>query len=200
MAPLEVTAPRKHRRSGVALHRSRELTGRDVTISRQIPVTRPARTLLDLATVVDPPAVERALNEALTQRLVGADELTRILRRLARRRGSARLRELVDPAGAPTRSAFEERFLAFCRRQGLARPEVNRIVAGHMVDMLWPAQMLIVALAGRRYHDNPGAFERDRRRDADLVLAGYRVLRITWRRLKDEGEDEARRLRQLLCD
>jgi len=41
---------------------------------------------------------------------------------------------------------------------------------------------------GYRYHGTRATFERDRRKDADLMLAGYRVLRITWRRLVRERE------------
>jgi very-short-patch-repair endonuclease len=32
----------------------------------------------------------------------------------------------------------------------------------------------------------PKAFERDRRRDQILVAAGHRVIRVTWRQLRDE--------------
>jgi very-short-patch-repair endonuclease len=43
------------------------------------------------------------------------------------------------------------------------------------------------------------AFEEDRRRDADLMLAGYRVVRITWRRLRDEPGEVARTVLELLA-
>ena len=49
--------------------------------------------------------------------------------------------------------------------------------------MLWPAWRLVVELDGRRFHDNPWAFERDRRRDAILRTAGYEILRVSHRRL-----------------
>jgi very-short-patch-repair endonuclease len=42
------------------------------------------------------------------------------------------------------------------------------------------------------------AFERDRARDAALRVAGHRVLRITYRRLKKEREAVIAQLRALL--
>ncbi len=87
-----------------------------------------------------------------------------------------------------TRSAAERRLLALVKAGGLPRPETNVKVAGHEVDMLWPAAHVVVEVDGFAFHSGRGAFERDRRRDADLQAAGHRVLRITWRRLQAEPE------------
>ncbi len=54
--------------------------------------------------------------------------------------------------------------------------------------MLWPAEGVVVEVDGFAYHADRAAFERDRRRDADLQATGHRVLRITWRRLQAEPE------------
>jgi very-short-patch-repair endonuclease len=64
--------------------------------------------------------------------------------------------------------------------------------------MLWRCQRLIVELDGRRFHDHSRSFESDRDRDANLLAAGYRVVRVTWRRLIQQPEREAARLRALL--
>ena len=60
--------------------------------------------------------------------------------------------------------------------------------AGWEVDAVWDAQRLVVEVDGYGVHNPRPQFERDRRKDADLMLAGYRVLRITWRRLTREPE------------
>lgn len=57
-----------------------------------------------------------------------------------------------------------------------------------MVDFLWRAQRLIVETDGGAYHSSRRAIERDRRREADLVRAGYRVLRVTWSQIEHEPE------------
>jgi very-short-patch-repair endonuclease len=172
---LEVTAPSAHRHPGVLVHRSRTLTRNDVTRHYGIPVTTPARTLHDLARILDPASLTRAVNDA-------------------------RLRHLVRSEGArdtgPTRSVFEDAFLAFIDRHQLPRPEVNQRVEGFEVDMLWRPQRLVAELDGRAYHEH--TFEEDRERDAVLTAAGLRVVRVTWRRLTHDEEREAVRFRTLL--
>jgi very-short-patch-repair endonuclease len=88
--------------------------------------------------------------------------------------------------------------VAFVQRHELPLPEVNRRVAGHEVDVLWRAQRLIVELDGYAFHRDRRAFEHDRDRDADVLAAGYSVIRITWQRLTQRPDREARRLRGLL--
>ena len=39
---------------------------------------------------------------------------------------------------------------------------------------------------GYRFHSSRSAFERDRRRDAELGAAGFRVIRVTWQQLVEE--------------
>jgi very-short-patch-repair endonuclease len=102
----------------------------------------------------------------------------------------------VETATGPTRSRFEDEFLRFVDRHGLPRPEVNQIVAGYEVDILWRDQRLIVELDSRDHHEH--RFEEDRDRDATLLNAGFPVLRVTWRRFQDQELREARRLREIL--
>ena len=77
-------------------------------------------------------------------------------------------------------------------------PEVNQVVAGYTVDMLWREHRLIVELDSREFHDHELPFERDRDKDATLLAAGHPVVRVTWTRLQDEPDREAVRLRALL--
>ena len=72
-------------------------------------------------------------------------------------------------------------------------------VAGHEVDFLWPAERLVVEIDGFAFHSSSRTFERDRRRDAALTAAGYRVVRVTWRQIEDEGEAVLARLAMALA-
>ncbi len=75
-----------------------------------------------------------------------------------------------------------------CEAHSLTRPEVNVHVEGHEVDFLWRDQRLVVELDGAAAHHTRRAFERDRARDAELNVAGYRVVRVTHARLaRDSG-------------
>jgi very-short-patch-repair endonuclease len=62
-------------------------------------------------------------------------------------------------------------------------------VRGHEVDLYWPEQRLIVEFDGWAYHSTRAAFERDRLKDAELQLAGERVLRVTHRQLRRRPEE-----------
>ncbi len=197
--PIEVIARAQHRLEGVIVHRSRTLTHRDVSRHQAVPVTTPARTLLDLADVLDDRALARAVNEARVLRRVTLDDLAVQLDRSPGRRATGRLRRFVDLRDGPTRSTLEDDFLRFVERFDLPRPEVNQKIAGHEVDALWRDQRLIVELDTRDYHGHEQAFERDRDKDADLLAAGYATVRVTGPRLDESPAREADRLRALLA-
>jgi very-short-patch-repair endonuclease len=71
-------------------------------------------------------------------------------------------------------------------------------VEGFTVDFAWRAQKLIVETDGWQAHGTRAAFERDRRRDADLTTAGWRVLRVTWARVLRQPREVAAQLSSLL--
>lgn len=199
-SPIEVIAPTVRRPQGVWVHRSCQLLPvYDTTVHFGIPVTTPARTLLDLASRLDDDALARAINDARLSGHLRLPQLADMLARFPRRPGTPRLRSLLDDGRGPTRSAFEDAFIAFAQRHGLPRPEVNCVVAGHEVDALFRDHDLAVELDGYRYHDGRRAFERDRDRDADLLAAGIATVRVTWRRLASTPEREATRLRAILA-
>jgi very-short-patch-repair endonuclease len=186
-AEIDVTVPARGRgsRSGLRIHRSRQLSPQDIRHLRGLPVTAPWRTLVDLADTGSDRELERATHEALTRRLVNARRLLADLNRYRGRRGIGRLRKLLEDDESPTitRSEAEERFLALVRVAGLPAPEVNVPLRGHEVDFLWRDQGLVVEVDGFQFHSTRAAFERDRQRDAELQAAGLRVLRLTWRQV-----------------
>jgi very-short-patch-repair endonuclease len=151
-------------------------------------VTSPPRTLLDLAEVVSPRDLERALAEAQGRGLARHNELLEQIERNPGRRGIARLRDLLQRQEGPalTRSEAEERLLALLRAARLPSPELNARVGGHEVDFLWRDASLIVEVDGYAFHSSRLAFERDRLRDAELQAAGFQVARATWRQIVDE--------------
>jgi very-short-patch-repair endonuclease len=79
-------------------------------------------------------------------------------------------------------------------------PRVNTFVEGEEVDLHRPAARLIVETDGAATHLTPTAFEQDRARDAKLTLAGYRVIRFTWRQLTDHPDRTAQTIRALLAE
>lgn len=199
---IDVTVPgrRRRRRPGIRLHQPRALDAADRTFREGFRVTTVARTLLDLAAVVDPPTLRRAFEEADRLGYLDLVELRGVRSRAGGRPGLRALDSLLDAALEPpdVRSDLERRFVELCRRYRLPPPALNVLVAGHVVDAVWPDARLVVELDGYAFHRSRGAFERDRRRDADLQLAGYDVWRPTFRRLKDEPATVASEIRTML--
>jgi very-short-patch-repair endonuclease len=195
---IDLTVPSsggRKRRGAVIVHRS-PLPADEVTVKDAIPVTTPARTLIDLADVLPRRHFERALDEAHYLRL----DLTDLRPRHGRRGCGVLARVLAehDRGSTRTRSELEERMLALCRRGGLPAPQVNAKVEGYAVDFAWRDAGLVVETDGWAAHGTRRAFERDRLRDADLTAAGWRVVRITRRRLERDAEAVAGQLERLL--
>ena len=117
-APRQAPSDRRH--PGIHIHRS---PNADTTTHYGIRVTTPARTLVDLADVLPPKALTRALNEAQVQRLTTPQELTTLLT-----------------------SNLEDDFTRFLKRHKLPLPERNQIIAGHEVDAVYRDQRTIIEL------------------------------------------------------
>jgi very-short-patch-repair endonuclease len=183
---------------GLRLHRTETLLAADRATRDNIPVTSVARTLLDLAEVVSVPQLRRSIAEAKRLRMVTLEEIQDTCSRSPGRRALRPVRAILSEYRPPerTRSELEVRFARLCRDAGLPAAIRNRVVAGHEVDVLWPDQGL--AVDTYTYHHAPGDFESDRARDSDLQLAGYRVVRITDRRLEEEPKAVLDLLRRLL--
>lgn len=175
---------------GIRFHRTGKLDAGELRVRDGVPLTAPARTLIDLAGLLPERQLERALDAAVSARLVRESALVAALTAAPRRPGTARLRSLLgEGQGAIlTRSEAERRFLALLRAAELPTPLVNVRVGDYEVDALWREQRLAVEIDGYRFHAGRGAFERDRIRDADLATAGLSVRRFTWRRLLNHPE------------
>ncbi len=202
---VEVTRPRHFRtRPGVMAHRS-PVPDDERTAVIGIPVTTVPRTVLDLAAVASKRQLERALNEVEVQGPTDRLSIPDLLARYPRRRGSAVLRALLADEAATlgvTRSELEERFVALLDAHGLPRPRLNADLAVNgrlfMVDCVWAEKQLIVELDGHAVHGTARAFEADRERDRLLLVDGWRVIRVTWRQLRDQAVAVAADIRRAL--
>lgn len=182
---IHVTTPTGGERPGLVVHRA-PLEQAELTTRAGIPVTKPARTLIDLADVASRRTLERALDEAEFLRL----DCTGLAPRHGRR-GCGRLTSVLAvhrPGSTRTRSHLEELFLALCDKHGLPLPEVNVHIEGYECDFVWPEQRLIVETDGAAAHAGERRRARDLERDAELVAAGWRVIRVTYERLAREPE------------
>jgi uncharacterized protein DUF559 len=167
---------------------------------RGMPITTPARTVLDLAPRLSGRRLEQLLDRGEVSRILDLRDLRRALADHPGRAGTPLLRQILE-AYAPTvtRSELEDDFLELCDAHDIARPMLNTMVAGHEVDAFWPAAKLVVELDGYAFHRSPEAFERDRARDVALAIAGLRVIRLTWRVINREEAATAQAIGRLLA-
>ena len=169
---------------------------------RGVPVTTPARTLFDLAAVVSPDHLEAALHEAEVRRLTSPTSLHALVARYRGHRGVQAVNNVLArhrAIGAPIpTNILERRLLALLDAYHLPRPQINRISDSGELDATWPEHRLIVECDGFATHGTRKAFEADRARDRELVVAGWRVVRITWRQLADDPDAIAQQLAALL--
>jgi very-short-patch-repair endonuclease len=199
-ARIEIAARSEHRRPGITVERT-VLPPDERDEHEGIPVTTPARTLLDLAAVLDEHRLARAAERAEALRLGSPTPLQELLHRYPRRPGTPNLERLIDEGRiVPTTTAndFERRLLTLLDAESLPRPLVNQPLGPIKPDFRWPEQRLIVELDGFETHGTRTAFERDRARDRQLTAQGWRVVRITKRQLDDDPQRVAAELRAIL--
>jgi hypothetical protein len=193
--PIHVTAEKRRRVKGVVVHQA-PLRGERLRRAG-ITVTTPARTIVDLADVVQRRrTLERAIDEA---DYLGLDWESAASRQ--GRRGAGLLSSVLavhELGSTRTRSELEEMFLAIVDDAGFPRPEVNVHIEGYECDFVWREQRLIVETDGGAAHGTRRARERDPVRDAGLQIAGWRMIRITSMRLLRQPEAVKEQLKRLL--
>lgn len=175
----EVTVPRRlGRRKGIRTHRA-ILEPDEITEVDGIPISTAARTLLDLAAVVDRHEVRRAVEQAEALRLADHTPLTALVARHPGRRGTAVLKEILrseSRAAGITRSELEDRFLRFLAERELPAPRTNVwLQVGEdwfEADCVWSDERVAVELDSWAHHAGKAAFRRDRTRDRRLRAGG----------------------------
>jgi len=177
----------------------------EVALVDGIPVTSMPRTLLDLAAIVSRHQLESAFNEVEVRGLTDRLSVGDLMKRYPGRRGAAVLRAMMEDeekARGVTKKELERRFATMLAGTDLPRPRRNADLAvGNRffeVDCLWRAQRLIIELDGRFVHRTWRTSERDREKDRLLQADGWRVVRITWRQLRDDAPAVVADLRRLL--
>ena len=187
--------------SGVRLHRSRVLAPGDVGALDGLPITSPARTLLDLAAALGPARLSTAVSRAEQRRLLDFADLRALVDRHPHRAGSPSLRAVLGSyAERDTRSELEDLIAELCERHAIARPHGNVVVHGHVRDFAWPRRNLVVEGDSYSWHRSPAALDADRERDVTLALAGWRTLRFTYAQVTRRRGYVADAIRAALAD
>jgi Protein of unknown function (DUF559) len=191
VADVTVSGRRARSREGIDVHAA-ALLRRDVVTVAGIRCTSWARTILDLGAVLAAGDLARAGERSQILRLFDLRALHEVIDRASGHPGAGSLRRALFsylPEHEELRSRLERRMLRICTDASLPAPVPNapiELVDGTVVvDFLWPDHALVAETDGWQAHGTRAAFERDRGRDQRLMLAGYRVVRFTWRQVFD---------------
>lgn len=207
-----ITVQRNHTKElpGVTVHQLGDLGPDHVTEIDGLPVTTPERTIVDLAAVLRQGHLARILDNGLAAGMVDLEILRSLFATLGRRGkpGTAAMRKLLEARGgdyiAPD-SELERRLLVIIERAELPaavrqfRAPWLRPLNGR-VDLAYPERRLLIEGDSRRWHLLSAAFEIDRLRDNAAQLAGWRVLRFTWREITENPERVVSTIRRGLED
>jgi len=185
---VTVRQARARSRPGITVHRSRTLMDADIRTRQGLRVTSATRTLFDLAAAETQHTLEAVFTEAIAHGLTSAAEIRRRALAAPSTKGVGRVIQLLEleQENGYTRSQAERLLRALLKPSGLSMPRFNVLTEGHLADCRWDAQRLILFVDGFRTHGQRAAFEADRRCDQELVAAGWRVIRVTWRQLTGE--------------
>jgi hypothetical protein len=195
---------------GITVHQLTDLSEAHVTYIDDLPVTTSERTIIDLAAVLNEGHLTRILDHGLASEKVDFDALAALFSELARRGkpGTVIMRRLLEARGegyVPPESELERRLVNLLDRSGLPEPVRQfkapwlRPVNGR-IDLAYPDDHLLIEGDSRRWHQLVRAFESDRLRDNAAQLAGWRILRFTWREIEEQPERVARTVRRALED
>lgn len=190
------------------IHFAGSLPPHDVGSLDGVPVTAPARTLLDLGAVASKDVVELALEDALRKGLTTLARLRWELRQAGGkgRRGARVLRELLadrPPGTRTTDSALEVELFRLIKKAGLPLPIRQFVVTngGAFVarpDFVYPQALLAIEADSYQHHSGRPNWDKDHTRHNKLTVLGWRVLRVTWEDLRERPETIIAAIKQAL--
>jgi hypothetical protein len=194
----DVTAPTNRRVKEVRTRRARRTPVPVAVNHRGVPVTSPARTLVDIASVLDDDLLARACHEAGVRYRTTPAEVERELALRPNIEGAAKLRRILRGETKVTLSWLEAKFLILLRTAALPLPETNKRAGARRVDCRWPEHRLTVEIDSYRYHSSRYAWERDRRREREARTRGDEFRRYTYGDVFEDPRFMLAELRALL--
>ena len=195
-----------HQFPGVLVVRCRDLVEAHITRRSGVPVTTPARTIVDLAARLPIVHVESILDDAVAARLTTVALVSDVLSAVARRGkpGVATMRAVLEDrtAGEHPRSVLEARTHRLLSGAGIRNYVTEFPIPWsprQRFDIAFIDEMVAVELDSRRWHQQSNAFQSDRNRDRDAVVNGWRLLRFTWSDVHERPHHVLRTIRTVVA-
>jgi very-short-patch-repair endonuclease len=189
-APIEITTVLECTPTipGVRAHRSGILDDHDVEVVDGIPTSSAARLIIDLSGRMGPVGLGRLADDAVRAGQTSPGAIVQRLERLpwAPGRSPNTVREMLAarlPEFGSRESRLEEFVFDSLRRYGLPVPKAQvwvQLPGGpRRLDSCYADDLLVLESDGFEFHSGRGSFDDDRRRNNELVVAGFRVLHFT---------------------
>jgi hypothetical protein len=206
-APVEVTAPYSNRPipKNVIVHRTRRAM--DSCVVDGVPVTTAERTLLDLASLLPPIVLSKAVESSIRNQFASADSILETISIQGGRgvRGVKKLKRVMADRSSdtPTGSGSETELIFYLRRAGVLEPELQHELfteAGDRVlpDFYWPLVGKAVEVDGIDAHMTPEALERDLARQNALLEMGIELRRFSARTVRRNPHQVVEEIRRFL--
>ena len=157
-----------------------------MTTADDIPVTRIAKTVFDLCSVLSFAASTDVVLDVVRRRAASIVDLGRVLDEASDKRGGrSTLRRILATrfAAGVTDSDAEDLFMAMAARRGFSLVHhfvVEDATFRAELDFADISVQLDVEIDGGKDHDDPVSQQRDKNRDAELIARGWTVLRFTY--------------------
>ncbi len=198
---LDVLVSRHRRRPRpnpqLRLHESKLLVARDVTMLRNIPVTSPARTIVDVAAVASEERVEYLVETMQRLRRCTIDEIEEAALRLAvpGRRGRKKLRVILARQGGRERhidSPTNLRLRSLLVKAGLGEPvmelRVEALGRTYYADLAYPNERVVLECVSVKFHLRNEFYDKDSARRNAFLASGWIVLEFTWNQVFHEPD------------
>jgi very-short-patch-repair endonuclease len=187
-----------HRLPGIFVHQLDDVLSDHRTAIDGLPVTTPARTVVDLAAVVLPERLLQIVEDSNHLRIASYLEIGACMTSVARRgkpgmRRLARTLDRLTNTQAKTMSVLERKLFELIDAAGLPRPRSQfphpgRLFTNGCVDAAYVDAKLVIEVDGRAWHSRIADIKRDRDRDADAARHGWQTLRLLYENVVDDPE------------
>jgi hypothetical protein len=166
---------------GVVLHHA-TLPAGHVTIHCGIPVTTPARTVVDIGRALSFRAAVATADAALRMRRCTREELLAVLAGCRGWPGTRQTRRVIAFADPRAESPLESISRVAFHEYDLPAPILQAEIDGYdRADFLWPDFRVIGEADGMGKYTEPDVLRREKIREENFVQMGYTVFRWTWR-------------------
>ncbi|MBV8980588.1 MAG: hypothetical protein JO086_06785 [Acidimicrobiia bacterium] len=189
---IELTVPLARRPTvrGAVVHRTDGLLLPERTRLRHVPLTTPARTVFDLASVIPRGALDRVVEDVLSRRLLPRKAL---VAQLAAHGGPGRRKTLALQAlleEHPERweradGRLERRLLRFLKARGFPEPVLQyevRLANGRSVfiDAAYPDRLVGLEANSYLWHTSRPDWVRNQVKTRALTAMGWAIIPVTW--------------------